>query len=166
MPDELDERCDILEAESREARAVRDEAIGILVRLVQQANSQRFQGRCEVDEDGFIVAYRVPCGPVHSAIPFLARFGIVVDEYGGVHRGEGSMTNRTYCGRGICAAEAGHVGSCEAASGWAEIYECPECDSCLASDRPIRLHHHSDLLHEVEYMPVPEMAGSRREDER
>lgn len=59
------------------------------------------------------------------------------------------------CGRGICAARAGHAGSCEAASGWADVYECAECDSCLASDRPIRIHHHSDLSHEVEYLDEP-----------
>lgn len=76
----------LLEAESRKARAERDEAVGILVRIVQQANAQKFQGNIEVDSDEFIVAYRMPCGPVHSAISFLARFGIVVDEYGGIHR--------------------------------------------------------------------------------
>lgn len=73
-------------AESKKARADRDEAIGILVKLVQQANSQKFQGNVEVDGDGFIMAYRMPCGPVHSAIPFINRFGFVVDEYGGIHR--------------------------------------------------------------------------------
>ena len=60
------------------------------------------------------------------------------------------------CGRGICAANAGHPGSCAAASGWADVYECSECDACLASDRAIRLHHHGDLSHEVEYLNVPE----------
>ena len=81
-----DELYVLLEAENRTARADRDEAIGILTRLVQQANAQKFQGNVEVDEHDFIVAYRMPCGPVHSAIPFLNRFGIVVDEYGGGHR--------------------------------------------------------------------------------
>lgn len=81
-----DELHTLLEAESRKARAERDEAIGILVRLVSQANAQKFQGNTEVDTDGFIVSYRMPCGPVHAAIPFLNRLGIVVDEYGGVHR--------------------------------------------------------------------------------
>lgn len=81
-----DELHALLEAESRKARAERDEAIGILVRLVQQANAQKFKGNVETDEDDFIVSYRMPCGPVHSAIPFINRFGIVVDEYGGVHR--------------------------------------------------------------------------------
>lgn len=63
---------------------------------------------------------------------------------------------RSYCGRGICAALEDHPGSCAAASGWADVYECPECDSCLASDRPIRIHHHGDLSHEVEYLSDPE----------
>lgn len=64
------------------------------------------------------------------------------------------MAKPTYdhCGRGICAANAGHPGSCAAASGWAEVYECSDCESQLASDRPIRIHHHGDQSHEVEYL--------------
>lgn len=64
-----------------------------------------------------------------------------------------------HCGRGICAAEEGHPGSCEAASGWGDIYECPECDSSLASDVPIEIVHHGDLSHEVIY-PEPEEVSS------
>ena len=64
------------------------------------------------------------------------------------------MSERGYdhCGRGIFSANAGHPGSCAAASGWADEYECSECDSRLASDRPIRLIHHADLSHELEYV--------------
>lgn len=71
-----------------DGRAQLDEALSILTRLVQQANAQKFKGNVEVDEDGFIETYRMPCGPAHAAIPFLARHHIYVDEFGGVSHPE------------------------------------------------------------------------------
>lgn len=66
-----------------------DVATDILVRLVQQANAQKFQGNVELDGDGFIASYRMPCGPVHGAIAYLQGVGIVVDEFGSVRPHEG-----------------------------------------------------------------------------
>lgn len=56
------------------------EALDVLAHIVAQANVN------PVGDGDFIERYDMPVGSIHKAIPFLARHGIVVDEYGYVHR--------------------------------------------------------------------------------
>lgn len=56
------------------------EALDVLAHIVAQANVN------PVGDGDFIERYDMPVGSIHKAIPFLARFGIVVDVYGYVHR--------------------------------------------------------------------------------
>ena len=57
------------------------EALDILSHIVSQANVNYVEG-----EDGFIKRYDMPVGSIHRAIPFLHRYGIVVNQYGKIHR--------------------------------------------------------------------------------
>lgn len=60
------------------------EALDIIAHIVSQANVNPVTATDEYGEH--IVRYDMPVGSIHKAIPFLARFGIVVDQYGYVHR--------------------------------------------------------------------------------
>ncbi len=55
--------------------------LDVLAHIVSQANVNAVDG-----DDGFIARYNMPVGSIHKAIPHLARYGISVDNYGGIHR--------------------------------------------------------------------------------
>ena len=57
------------------------EEIDVLARVVSSANTGAING-----DDGFVESYNVMPGPIHAAIPLLARHGVVVDQDGLVHR--------------------------------------------------------------------------------
>lgn len=71
----------ILQKARERVLSIYDEALDILAHIVAQANVNPVAG-----DDGFIKRYDMPVGSIHKAIPFLAKHGIVVDEYGQVHR--------------------------------------------------------------------------------
>lgn len=54
-----------------------EEANQILARIVSAANKGPLEG-----EDGFILGYQMAVGPIHAAIPFLQKQGIVVTASG------------------------------------------------------------------------------------
>ena len=56
------------------------EANRILARIVSAANKGPIEG-----EDGFILGYEMSVGPIHAAIPFLQKQGIVVTTDGTIH---------------------------------------------------------------------------------
>jgi len=56
-----------------------DEANSILARIVAAANKAPLEG-----EDGFILGYQMAVGPIHAAIPFLQKQGIVVTARGDI----------------------------------------------------------------------------------
>lgn len=60
------------------------EANDLLARIVAAANVSAIDG-----EDGFIESYNLPVGPIHKAIPYLARQGIVVTADGQIRRAPG-----------------------------------------------------------------------------
>jgi hypothetical protein len=68
----------------REAQLV--EAIDVLAHIVSQATVNPV---FHTDDSGeYIGRYDMPVGSIHKAIPFLARFGVIVDRYGHVHKSE------------------------------------------------------------------------------
>lgn len=68
------------------------EALDVLAHIVSQANVNPVVA---TDKHGeYISRYDLPVGSIHKAIPFLARFGIVVDTYGVVHRSGSARHNR------------------------------------------------------------------------
>lgn len=61
-----------------------DEALEVLAHIVSQANVNPVVA---TDKHGeYIARYDMPVGSIHKAIPLLARHGIVVDQYGAIHR--------------------------------------------------------------------------------
>ena len=79
----VDADSDVARAEAERDRyaAVIEESLNVLAHIVSQANVNAVDG-----DDGFIARYDLPVGSIHKAIPFLARHGIVVDDFGAVHR--------------------------------------------------------------------------------
>lgn len=68
------------------------EALDIIAHIVSQANVNPVTA---VDKHGeYIARYDMPVGSIHKAIPFLARFGIVVDQYGHVYRANAMKDNQ------------------------------------------------------------------------
>lgn len=57
------------------------EANAILARIVAAANMGALEG-----EDGFVWGYQMSVGPIHAAIPFLQKQGIVVTLKGEIRR--------------------------------------------------------------------------------
>lgn len=57
------------------------EVLDALARIVSVANVCAVEG-----DDGFIAGYDIPVGPIHGAIPLLARHGITVNIDGTIHR--------------------------------------------------------------------------------
>lgn len=62
------------------------EALEVIAHIVSQANVNPVEA--EDKHGSYIARYDMPVGSIHKAIPFLARFGIVVDRYGFVHRAD------------------------------------------------------------------------------
>lgn len=62
------------------------EALDILAHIVSQANVNPVFD-LDGDDASVIRRYDMPVGSIHKAIPFLQRFGIVVDQYGAIHKG-------------------------------------------------------------------------------
>jgi hypothetical protein len=63
-----------------------DEALDVLAHIVSQANVNPVTSEDKHGE--YISRYDMPVGSIHKAIPFLARFGVVVDQFGAVHKSD------------------------------------------------------------------------------
>lgn len=68
------------EARYRKAATELSEALEIIAHIVSQANVN------PVGDGDFVERYDMPVGSIHKAIPFLQRRGIVIDQYGYIHR--------------------------------------------------------------------------------
>lgn len=72
------------------------EALDILTHIVSQATVNPVIASDKHGE--YVARYDMPVGSIHKAIPFLQRFGIVVDVYGAVHRSSPCGTARESVG--------------------------------------------------------------------
>jgi hypothetical protein len=117
------------ETPDREHQATLD----VLAHIVSQANVNAVDG-----DDGFIARYNMPVGSIHKAIPHLARYGISVDNYGGIHRQvqqvdaeEGTVEGNALCGATVPLGIAWEVKSGEYASSRftvkRDLTTCPDC---------------------------------------
>lgn len=93
------------------------EALDVLAHIVSQANVNPVVNEAD---DNTIVRYDMPVGSIHKAIPFLARFSVVVDQYGAIHKGANCPV----------VPKPDDEGNCwECGEGWSAEHECGRADT-------------------------------------